>query len=195
MNHVEKGGLDSFLNLLKATRVHRTLTGLSAVMVPVAFANRFDMDILFFCVSAILLYAGIGIHNAKKDNDYELPSYSHIAIIIILLASLAVSLKNMVIFATILAYLLLGFFYNNFSRFILFGDVTVLSFTHHTLPIISASILVGLDIFTTIKLSIFMFITFWFLIHIKNLKDAKDDKKRGYKTIATEFVSGKKIKS
>ena len=38
-----------------------------------------------------------------------------------------------------------------------------------------------------------MFVTFWFLMHSKNLKDTKDDRERGYKTLTTLFENGRAI--
>ncbi|MBU0758205.1 MAG: UbiA family prenyltransferase [Nanoarchaeota archaeon] len=187
---MEKRGV---IELLKATRIHRTLTGISAALVPVAFADTINMQVILFMLCGVLFYAAAGIHNAKIDNDYALPGYAGSVVVFLSLLSLLISLTNMIFFVTILLYLILGIFYNKYSRSILFGDVTVLAFTHHTLPVISTSILLGIEKSMIIRLSVYMFITFWFLIHIKNLKDTEQDRKRGYRTFSTDFSRGREI--
>lgn len=183
----------SFKTLLKATRMHRTLTGLSTMTVPLAFANKIPADFLFLCLAGILIYSAAGIHNAHKDGDYQLPSYFKFVIGGLIFSAILVSLSNKIIFLTTLAWLGLGIFYNTLARFILFGDTTILAITHHALPSLSASILLGLNWKLALLISSFMFLVFWFVIHIKNLKGVKEDTKRGYKTIATKFKKSKKI--
>jgi 4-hydroxybenzoate polyprenyltransferase len=182
--------LTNFIDILKATRIHRTLTALTAIMVPVAFANKINSNILYLALVCILIYAVAGIQNAKKDNDYKLPKNSKIFSALFLFSGLILSLNNYIIFFTFLIWILLGVFYNLIARYILFGDVTILSITHHTLPTLSSSLLLGLDLKTTLLLTSFMFITFWFIIHLKNLKDAIEDKKRGYKTLTINIKNG-----
>jgi 4-hydroxybenzoate polyprenyltransferase len=87
----------------------------------------------------------------------------------------------------------LGFIYNTLARFILFGDATILAITHFALPSFSSSLLLNQDIRSALLLSFFLFITFWFVTHTKNLKDTKEDKKRNYVTLTTKFKSGKFI--
>jgi len=182
--------MSNLVSVLKATRIHRTLTALAAIMVPVAFASQMQTDIYFLALTCIFVYGASGILNAKKDNDYVLPKYYKIIIGIFLLLGLIVSLKNYIITATYFSWIGLGLFYNTAARFILFGDVTILSITHHTLPTISSAFILGLDIKLIIILSLVMFVTFWFIIHMKNLKDSKEDKDRGYKTMSTHVKNG-----
>lgn len=183
----------SFLNLLKATRLHRTLTVLGTLMIPVAFANKVNMDVIFLCLSLVILYAAVGIQNARKDKDYFLPKYSEKIILVLVVLSFLVSLKNLTNFVIILTTFLMGLFYNFYSRYILFMDVTTVAATHHALPMVGASLLLGLDLYLTFKLTLFIYVVCWLFIHIKNLKDRDEDKKRNYKTIATEFRNYKKL--
>ncbi|MBN1156742.1 UbiA family prenyltransferase [Candidatus Woesearchaeota archaeon] len=182
--------MGGFSELLKATRVQRALTALTTMMVPVGFADKINLNIMHLGIVCILIYAVAGIQNAQKDKDYELPKNFKIFSASILAVALLFSLKNVVIFLTFLSWLLLGLFYNTIARFIMFGDVTVLSITHHALPTLSASLLLGLDFKTTVTLSLFVFVTFWFIIHLKNLKDAREDKARGYRTINLNLKKG-----
>jgi 4-hydroxybenzoate polyprenyltransferase len=179
------------LNLIKSTRVHRTLTALTAIMVPVAFADMINRDIFLLFAVCLLVYAASGVQNAVKDGDYILPKKaSKIFSAVLVLAALAVSSQNLIVFITFVLWVLLGLFYNHIARYFMFGDVTVLAITHHTLPTFSASMILGLPLRTTAGLSIFMFITFWFIIHLKNLKDSEADEHRGYKTITTKMKHG-----
>jgi len=160
------------------------------MMVPVAFADTINLDILCLGLVCMLVYSVAGIHNAVKDDDYKLPSYYKTAIVIIAVAALLISFRHHIIFLSYLSWIGLGAFYNTVARFYLFGDVTLLSITHHTLPTVSSSLLLGLDFKTTMLLALFMFITFWFIIHSKNLKDTNEDRRRGYKTLTTEKKTG-----
>ncbi|MBN1502348.1 UbiA prenyltransferase family protein [Candidatus Woesearchaeota archaeon] len=184
-------GFEDITDLIKSTRLHRTLTGLCAIMVPVSIANSITKEIFFLGLSGILIYAAAGIHNAKRDSDYALPSYYKIVIALILVLALSIAFSNKIILITILLYTILGYVYNSYSRYVLFGDVTLLSITHHTIPTVASSILLGLRSAIIVKLSVYMFVTFWFLIHLKNLKDTREDKDRGYKTLTTEFKNGR----
>lgn len=183
----------SLLNVLKATRLHRTLTVLGTLMIPVAFANKVNMDVIFLCLSLVILYAAVGIQNARKDNDYFLPKYSEKIILVLVVLSFLVSLKNLTNFVIVLTTFLMGLFYNFYSRYILFMDVTTVATTHHALPMVGASLLLGVDLYLTFKLTLFIYAVCWLFIHIKNLKDRDEDKKRNYKTIATEFRNYKKL--
>jgi 4-hydroxybenzoate polyprenyltransferase len=181
------------LSLLKATRVHRTLTGLGTLMIPVAFANRITLEVIVLCLALIILYAAVGIQNAKKDKDYDLPSYTNTVTFGLILLSFIISSYNMIIFSTTSIIFLLGLFYNFFSRYILLMDITTVTATHHLIPMVGASFLLDLDTIITLKLGLFIYATYWLFINIKNLKDRDDDQKRGYRTIATEFKEYKMI--
>ncbi|MBW2984305.1 UbiA family prenyltransferase [Candidatus Woesearchaeota archaeon] len=181
------------INLLKATRVYRTLQILMAMMIPTAFANTINKEVILLGISCILIYSAAGIHNAIRDKDYVMPLYSKKVMFTLLCAGLIISLSNHIIFFAAMAGILLGLSYNTFSRHILFGDSTILAITHYTLPCFSASLLLKQDVRLTVALTGFMFLTFWFLMHSKNLKDTEDDAKRGYKTLTTIGRNGKTI--
>jgi 4-hydroxybenzoate polyprenyltransferase len=178
------------VELLKSTRIYRTLQILMAMMVPTAFANAINKEIMLLGLCCVLGYSVIGIHNAIRDKDYLVPKYAKKVMWIILTILVLLSLSNWIIFLTVLAWMILGYIYNTASRFVLFGDSTVLAITHYTLPCFSSALLLGLNTSLTLTLSTFMFVTFWFLMHSKNLKDTKDDKERGYRTLTTMFNHG-----
>jgi 4-hydroxybenzoate polyprenyltransferase len=175
---------EEFRNLLKATRAYRVLPTLMIILVSASFANAINNKIIILGLAATIIYSAYGIHNAVRDNDYLLPKYSKKVIIGLLIFSLLISLADKVIFLTSLAAIFLGVAYNTVSRRILFGDTTILAITHYALPSFSASILLGVDKNSALLLSGFMFITFWFLLPVKNLKNVKEDSERGYKTPA-----------
>lgn len=183
----------TFYNILKATRVHRTLTGLGTLMIPIAFANKVNLNVVFLCLSLIILYAAVGVQNAKKDNDYELPGYVNLVVYGLVITAFLFSLKHIIIFSTTLTILVLGLIYNFISRYVLLLDVTVVTATHHSLPMLATSLLLNLNMKLIIILCTYIYFVYWLFIHIKNLKDKEDDKNRGYKTIATEFKNGRKI--
>ncbi len=176
--------------MLFATRVHRTLTALIAILVPVAFANNINKGIYSLGAVCIFTYMAAGVMNAKKDNDYEISSYYRIFVFVLLVIAFLFSLGNIIVTITFFTWMILGGIYNYLARYYLFGDVTLLSITHHTIPTFSSAMVLGLDMKTSIAISVFMFITFWFIIHLKNLKDTEDDRNRGYKTMTTDIGNG-----
>lgn len=175
------------LNLVKASRIHRTITGISAIMVPVSFAGKINLGIVLFCLSSILLYCAAGIQNAKKDNDYRLPKYTDKIVILLTLLAFFVSAFTLYSFIGLAIEFILGIIYNFYSRKILFGDVTVLSFSHFAWPAFISSALLGIDFALSLKISAYLFMILWFSMHVKNLKDKQSDRKRGYKTLSTAF--------
>ena len=182
--------MTDFINLLKATRIYRTLPILMAILVPAAFANIITREIFILSLSGVLIYSVAGIHNAIKDKDYPLPSYSRKAMLILLSIAVIVSLSNYIVFLTALVSIILGLIYNTTARFFLFGDSTILSISHFALPCFSSSILLGLDIELAILLSTSLFLIAWFITPTKNLKDTKEDKNRKYVTLTTTYHNG-----
>ncbi len=189
---MKKKNKNSFLNILKAFRLERPLIPLSSIMLVVGFANKINLGIVILMVCCVLMYAVGGLINAKIDCDYKV-KHSYLIILSIFTITLVLSLYNYIIFLTVLLSLLLGFVYSKYSRFLLFGDSIILALTHSTLPIISASLLLSLNIQLVLKLTIFMFFAITLVAPMKNLKGVKDDKKRGYKTLMTKYKGGKKI--
>jgi len=94
----------------------------------------------------VLIYSAAGIHNAIRDKDYNLPKNSNWTILLFLASGILISLFNKIIFFTAIAAIILGLIYNTISRYILFGDSSVLAITHYTLPCFSCSLLVGINL-------------------------------------------------
>lgn len=181
-----------FLNLLKATRLERTLIPISSIILVTGFANKITLDILILMICCILVYAIGGIFNAKIDKDFKL-KHSNLTIIILSVLSIVLSLYNYIIFFTVLVAFLLAFIYSRYSRFFLFGDSIILSVTHSALPILSASLLLNLNLKLIFTLSTFMFFSTALIIPIKNLNGVEKDKKNKYVTLPTKYKNGKKI--
>ena len=158
--------------------------------VSMAFANTIVKEILLLGICCASVYAAIGIHNAIKDNDYQLPRYTKRVIYILVPIAVLVSFFNYIVFLTVIAWILFGFVYNTIARHILFGDTTILAITHFALPSFSSSFLLGLDLILALQLSILFFLIAWFITQAKNLKDTKNDKKRSYVTLTTKFRNG-----
>lgn len=178
------------INILKATRIYRTIPVLMIILIPAAFSNILNTKLFILGLCCVLVYASAGIHNAIKDKDYDLPKYSSRIIIFLLIGAIIISLFNYIIFLTVLLWIFLGYIYNTFSRYVLFGDTSIIAFTHFSLPLFSSSLLLGLNYNLAFKLSIIFFIIAWFITQTKNLKDTKEDKKREYVTLTTRFQNG-----
>jgi 4-hydroxybenzoate polyprenyltransferase len=182
----------NFINLLKATRIKRALIPLSFIVLIAGLANTINLEIILLMICSTLMYSIGGIINAKIDKDYEL-KYSNTVIAILFLITITLSLYNYIILITVLLSIILGYIYSKYSRFILFGDSFILSLTHSTLPIVSASILLNLNFNIAIMITIFSFLTTMLVIPIKNLKGVEEDKRRGYRTLMTIYKNGEKI--
>ncbi len=179
---MKKGNL---WTLLKSTRVERAFYIVSMILIPAAFANTINLDLLVLSICCVLLYSISGIHNSKRDKDHILPSYYKKFIVFLVLTALVLSLYNILILITVILSIFLGAFYNTISRKILFGDATVLGFTHAVIPIIASSLIVGLDLFSGAKIAVVFYVFIWVLGNARNQKDSKGDKKRKYVTYAT----------
>ncbi len=180
---MDKVGENYFLNLLKATRIKRTLLILMVMLIPAAYSNKFPLTLLYLGLVAVLIYSAAGIHNAYKDKDYKLPQYSKKVILgIVLIALLLASLDKIILITSVIA-IFLGYIYNTISRYIIFGDTFIAGLTHFVLPIIASSLLVGLSISTAFSLSILFYFLALCIGPTTNLKDIMEDKKRGYKTL------------
>jgi 4-hydroxybenzoate polyprenyltransferase len=161
-----------------------------AMTVSMAFANIITKEIILLGVCCALVYSAVGIHNAIKDHDYELPSYANIVMILMPIAAIVVSLSHYLLFITVLAWIALGLAYNTAARHILFGDTTILAVTHFALPSLMSSLILGLDLKVALPLSVIFFLIAWFITLAKNLKDIEEDKKRHYITLTTRFKNG-----
>lgn len=181
-----------FLNLLKAARLERSLMTLSSVALVFGFANRINTEIFILSICIVLLYAAGGIINAKTDNDFKL---KHVRFVVGLLfiTALLFSLVNYVIFFAVLIIIFMNFIYSKYSRFVLFGDSAILALSHRVIPIVSASLLLGLEFGLMIKLSVVFFFSLFLMAPMKNMNGWREDKKRGYKTLMTLYKNGKSI--
>jgi len=183
----------NFFNILKAMRVYRILPSLTVILVSAGFANKINKEIFLLGIISVLIYSAASIHNAFRDKDFSFTKNYWVVSFGILLLALSLSFTNIIIFMTAITSIFLGFFYNTISRFLLLGDTTILAITHFALPSFAASLLLSLDTNFAFSLAGFMFMGFWFILPIKNLKDYKSDKKRGYKTLVTVLKNGKAI--
>jgi hypothetical protein len=183
---------NKFLELVKATRIERSLIPLSSIMLVIGFANKINYEIFILSICCIFGYSIGGIFNAKTDKDFKIKNPNKI-IIVLSVILIILSLFNKIIFLTVLASLLLNVIYNKYSRFILFGDSIILSLTHSTLPIVSAALLLNLNLKLTTTIASFMFFSMFLIIPMKNLNRIKEDKKNKYKTLLTKYKNGKKL--
>lgn len=173
--------------ILKSSRIERALYIVSIMLIPAAFANAINDSLFRLAICILLLYSISGIHNAIKDKDYFISKYSKLVIAGLISIALLISMSNLIIFITCILELIFGVVYNTVSRKILFGDATVLGFSHAFLPTFAAGLLLNLDIGLILKISVFSYCFFWFIGTVRNQKDEKEDKKREYKTYATKF--------
>ena len=141
----------------------------------------------------MILYGAVAIHNAKKDNDYPLPDSTSKVIIFLLIFAIYLASREKIVFIGIVVLFILGILYNLVSRYIVAGDATIIAFSHIAWPMFISSTILGLSKNYKFVFPIIMYVIFWFLLHLKNLKDTIGDKKRGYKTITTNFKNGREI--
>lgn len=184
---------NNLLNLLLATRVYRVIPTLLIILIPINLTNNINIDIIILSICATLIYSSNGIQNAINDKDYSLPKKTNIFSYSLILIAIILSLYDPIILLTVITAISFGLIYNTISRKIILTDTSILSITHFFLPALSASLLLELDINTSLKLATTLFFTAFFLMPVKNIKDKKEDKKRKYKTLVTEFKSGEKI--
>jgi 4-hydroxybenzoate polyprenyltransferase len=188
-----KTGFLGIFNLLRSTRAYRVLPTLMIILVSAAFAGFLNREVLLLGFVAVLVYSASGVYNSIRDKDHSLPKYSKKMVWVLLLVALFLSLMNRIVFFTALAAVFLGVLYNTYSRRVVLGDNTVLAVTHFVLPSLSASLLLGLDLKLTGLLGGVFFLIGWFITPVKNLKDADEDRKRGYVTLVTKFSKGVSI--
>lgn len=190
---MDKKRKNDFTRLLRAARIYRVLPTLMVILVPATFVGHLSWQIFIMMLIGILIYSASGIYNAIRDNDYSINYGSKKIIYILLIISLILSLTNRIIFLTTIIAIILGIIYNTYSRRIILADSSILAVTHFALPCFASSILIGLNYNFAFILSGYLFLVFWFLMPIKNLKGIDDDKKRKYKTLATTLKNGKLI--
>lgn len=172
-----------FLNLLKATRVGRVLPVLIIILIPAAYSNKFPLTLLLLGLVAVLIYSAASIHNAYRDKDSEMPKYFPLVIFILLGTALIISSFEKIIFITSIVWITLGYVYNTISRYVIYGDNLIAGLTHFVVPITASSLLVGLGLKTIIPLTTITYLLALCIGPVTNLKDIKEDKRRGYKTL------------
>ena len=126
---------EKFVNLLKATRATRVLTVLTIILIPAAYANNFPRILALFLTVPALIYFAFSIYNAYRDNDYVLPNYFPIIIVILLTTALIISFSNKIILIATCLWIVLGLIYHTIARRIILGDAMVAGITHLALPI------------------------------------------------------------
>lgn len=177
----------NLINLIKATRIKRTLTILTIILIPAAYKNTLPIEILTLATIIILIYSASSIYNAYKDNDYKLPKYSKKIILTLTLTALILALTNKTIFTISIIAIILSYIYNTSARFIILGDTFIAGLTHFVLPLLTSSIIVEMQITKVIPLSIALYSTAICIGPVTNLKDIEEDKKRNYKTLVNSI--------
>lgn len=171
-------------------RVYRILPILMAMLAACALAQRISIEIGFLGLSCALMYAGFGLLNAIKDGDYPLPAYSRTLMIACIAGAILISFIHPLILLTNILWIVFGWLYHGIGRHILFGDATILSFTHFALPSFISSQLLNQSMLHSARLSLFFFLVFWFVIPSKNMKDSEKDRKLRYSTFSTQSPYG-----
>ncbi len=166
---------------------------LSAMLIPAALADRINADIFLLSLVCLLAYCGASIQNSIKDKDYLLPSYAHYMVYILPILAFVFACTNIIILLTLISWILLGVIYNTIARRLIFGDIAVLSLTHLAIPMVSSSLLIGFPLKESMIAAAYICLLFILMGNMKNIKDAKSDKKRGYKTINTITKKGEQI--
>ena len=166
---------------------------LSAMLIPAALADRINAEIFILSLVCLLAYCGASIQNAIKDKDYILPDYAHYMVYILPILAFVFACTNIIILLTLISWILLGVIYNTIARRVIFGDISVLSLTHLAIPMISSSLLIGFSLKAALIAAAYICLLFILMGNMKNIKDTRGDKNRGYKTITTELSKGESI--
>jgi len=185
-------GIDYINETVKAMRIERSFIALLAILIPAAFADKITDEIYLLSCLCIIAYAIGSLYNAKVDADYNV-RYTGQIIFGLFFVGIVLSIQNIILLLTFISWFILGFVYSRYLRFMLFGDSTLLAFTHAAIPALSSSLLLGLDMRLTISLSAFMYLNLWLAIPIKNINNSDKDKELGYHTLITRFRNGKSM--
>lgn len=186
--------LKELKEIFRATRIKRANFALLSILAAASFVNVLNVDIIALMIITILIYSIGGLHNAVVDNDYKIKKkYFHIIIALIFFISLILSLLNLKILVLILIVLILTFFYNTFSRKILYADLFTLSLTHIFIPFIGALWILNANLSQYFSYVIIPTLSFIFIVNVKNIVGFQEDKKRGYVTLMTQFDNGRTL--
>lgn len=180
-------------NLLKATRINRTIPSLLLIILTTIITQKFSINTFLLGIILILIYSSGGLQNAINDKDFKLNKNTKYIIIILILTATIISLNNKYLIFTTTLWITLSLLYNFTSRKRLLLDTTILCITHYFIPTFFSLLLLNQKITQSLKISIPIYLIFWFITPTKNLKETKKDKLLNYKTIATQFKNGKKI--
>lgn len=181
------------INLIKASRIKRTLPILAVILLPAAYTNKFPISLFYLASSIILIYSSASIYNAYKDKDYKLPPYFKKLMIFMVILALSIASLDKTIFIASIFAVFLGYIYNTKARFFSLGDSLVAGITHYALPVLVSSLLVDLNLLKAIPLSMIVYTMALCIGPITDLKDIKKDRKLGYKTIVSDSKNPKKI--
>ncbi|MBD3249295.1 hypothetical protein GF336_04585 [Candidatus Woesearchaeota archaeon] len=184
--------MNSMVQTIKAMRIERSFFAVLMIFIPAAFTGKINASVYLLVLLCVIAYTIGGLYNAKVDNDYDVKHANQI-MAFLFITGLVISLKDIVLFFTFFMWFALGLVYNKYSRFVLFGDNTVLAVTHGALPVLSSSFLLGLDIWLSLKLAGFLFVNMWLAIPLKNLNNFKKDEMLGYHTLMTMKKNGRSI--
>ncbi|MBR9706435.1 hypothetical protein GOV14_05345 [Candidatus Pacearchaeota archaeon] len=189
---MKKKRLKSIIKVIKASRVQRSTYAILSIFIAASFVNTLNKPVIILAFLSVLFYSVGGLQNAIKDKDYMInKKILPISILIIIITSLIITNFNYKIILLIPIVLLLTFFYNTYSRKILFMDLITMSFTHITIPFLATLWILNKPIIPYVKYPIFMALSFILIINTKNMSGFLEDKKRGYVTLMTKFKSGK----
>jgi len=185
--------LNEISNLLKATRIKRVLLVLMVILIPAAYTNNFNLSIFLLGIIAVIIYSASSIYNAYKDEDYRLPKYFPLIMILIFILALVISSLNKILLLATLSWIILGFIYNTFARKIIFGDALIAGLTHFVIPLVASSLLVSLSLSSIFPLIFFFYFLALCMGPVTNLKDIQKDKEKKYKTLVSTAKEPKTI--
>ena len=180
-------------NLIKATRINRTLPSISLILFACSLMNAINKEIYSLMGICFLLYAPGGILNAIKDKDYSLPKYSKILVFLLPAIAIIISLSNNLLLIATISWIIFGFIYNVLSRKILLLDTTAICLTHHFIPVFFSLLILGAKLELAINSSLYVYSVFWFLAPIKNLNGIEKDRELKYQTLPANYRHGKII--
>jgi len=181
------------LNLLRAMRLERTLPILMIILIPAAYSDVFPLTILVLALVIVLIYSASSIYNAYKDKDYKLPDYSKKVVVALILSALIISAFVKIIFFIALFAVFLGFLYNTIARILPLGDALIAGMTHFALPVLTSSLLVGIELIKTVQFTVLVYFLALCIGPITNLKDVIKDRSLGYHTLVSDFKKPKII--
>jgi len=178
------------MGILKSSRIERMMPTITIILLPIAISSSINLNVVLLIICCLLIYSAASIHNGMKDNDLDLPKNSKYLVLFFLITAAILSFFDPIILITSISWVILGYLYNSHSRKVLFGDSSILAFTHYVLPFIASSLLISLSSSLIITISIVIYLVMWPIMNVKNVKDWRDDKERGYRTIMTNFKNG-----